>query len=148
MLRPRSTSMRIFREAHLLMGKVLFDDGQISIAMQFFVTAFSLDDRCAEAYLNLSLCFDLLKSPKEAHQYARKAAAQDPRYKKYTAEPIRRTLISPNLVQRLQTFKANVHELYPELTDDTGQNTPEAKNANQQVGQDFEISILSKSKQK
>jgi hypothetical protein len=68
----------------------------------------------------LALCFDLLKSPKEAHQYARKAAAIDPGYKKYTLETTRRALISPNLVQRMQTFSANVHELYPELLDEEG----------------------------
>jgi tetratricopeptide (TPR) repeat protein len=108
-----------YAEAHLLMGKILFADGQVSIAMQFFVTAFSIDERCAEAYLNLSLCFDLLKSPKEAHQYARKAAAIDPCYRRYTSEPVRQTLIPSDVVQRVQTFKANVHELYPELTHET-----------------------------
>ena len=107
-----------FSEGHLLLGKVLLEDGQVSIAMQFFVTAFSLDARCAEAYLRLSLCFDLLKSPKEAHQYARKAAAINPEYRKYTAENIRRGLISNGSTKRMQTFSANVHEICPELVAD------------------------------
>jgi tetratricopeptide (TPR) repeat protein len=107
-----------YADGHLLLGKVLLEDGQVSIAMQFFVSAFTADHRCAEAYLYLGICFDLLKSPKEAHQYARKAAAVDSSYKKYTLEATRRTLISPNLVLRLQTFSANVHDLYPELLDD------------------------------
>lgn len=107
-----------YSEGHLLLGKVLFEDGQVSLAMQFFVTAFSFDHKCAEAYLYLALCFDLLKSPKEAHQYSRKAAALDPFYKKYTLEATRRGLISPDLVHRLQTFSPNVHQLYPQLVED------------------------------
>jgi tetratricopeptide (TPR) repeat protein len=110
-----------YSDGHLLLGKVLLEDGQVSIAMQFFVTAFSFNHKCAEAYLHLALCFDLLKSPKEAHQYARKAAAIDSNYKKYTLEATRLTLISPNSVQRLQAFSANVHELYPEMADDDGE---------------------------
>jgi tetratricopeptide (TPR) repeat protein len=107
-----------YSDAHLLLGKVLLEDGQVSIAMQFFVTAFSFDHKCAEAYLNLALCFDLLKSPKEAHQYSRKAAALNPALKKYTLEATRLTLISPNTIQRMQTFSANVHQFDPALVDD------------------------------
>ena len=112
-----------FADGHLLLGRVLLEDGQVSLAMQFLVTAFSFDPKCAEAYLYLGLCFDLLKSPKEAHQYARKAAAIDSGLKKYTLEATRRTLISPHMEQRLQSFSGNVHEIYLELVDDDGRHS-------------------------
>ncbi len=107
-----------YSDGHLLMGKVLLEDGQVSLAMQFFATAFTFDPRCAQAYLHLALCFDLLESRKEAHHYARKAAAHDPALKKYTLETTRQGLISERSRQRLQSFSANVHDLYPEMIED------------------------------
>jgi len=108
-----------YAPAHFLMGRILLEDAQIPLAMQFFVTAFSLDPKYAEAYLYLSLCFDLLKSPKEAHQYARKAAALDANFKKYTLESTRKALVSPAVVERLRTLGSNAYQgksdFYPGL---------------------------------